>query len=70
MGKNVRFGGRIAVLTIMLALLGGCGTVISAAGTAVSTTVDLATDAVVTGADLVATPFRGGDDEEMEEPVE
>ena len=70
MGKGFQFGGKIAVLTVMLALLGGCGTVISAAGTAVSTTVDLATDAVVTGADLVATPFRGGEDEEMVEPTE
>ncbi len=70
MGKGFQFGGKIAVLSVMLALLGGCGTVISAAGTAVSTTVDLTTDAVVTGADLVATPFRGGEEEEMVEPTE
>ena len=69
MGKGFAFGGKIAVLTLMITLLGGCGTVISAAGTAVSTTFDIATDAVVTGADLATTPFRGGDDVE-EEPVE
>ena len=70
MGKGFHLGGRVAVLTVMIALLGGCGTVISAAGTAVSTTVDLTTDAVVTGADLIATPFRGGDDEDVVEPTE
>ncbi len=70
MGKGFQSGGKIAVLAVMLALLGGCGTVISAAGTAVSTTVDRTTDAVVTGADLVATPFRGGEEEEMVEPTE
>ena len=70
MGKGFLQGGRIAALAVMVALLGGCGTVISAAGTAVSTTVDLTTDAVVTGADLIATPFRGGDDEEVDEPTE
>lgn len=68
MGKGFNFGGRIAVLAVMMALLGGCGTVISAAGTAVSTTFDIATDAVVTGADLATTPFRGGDEEE--EPID
>lgn len=68
MGTGFKFGGRIAVLTVMMALLGGCGTVISAAGTAVSTTFDVATDAVVTGVDLATTPF--GDDEEDETIVE
>ena len=70
MGKGFHLGGRIAVLAVTIALLGGCGTVISAAGTAISTTVDLTTDAVVTGADLMATPFRGGDEEEAVEPTE
>ena len=69
MGTGFKFGGRIAVLTVMMALLGGCGTVISAAGTAVSTTFDVATDAVVTGVDLATTPFSG-DDEEDETIVE
>ncbi len=70
MGKGFNLGGRVAVLTVMIALLGGCGTAISAAGTAVSTTFDLATDVVVTGADLVATPFRGGDEDDVEEQAE
>ena len=70
MGNGFLRGGRIAVLAVMVALLGGCGTVISAAGTAISTTVDLTTDAVVTGADLVATPFRGDGEEEVVEPTE
>jgi len=69
MGNGFKFGSRIAVLTVMMALLGGCGTVISAAGTAVSTTFDIATDAVVTGVDLATTPFSG-DDEEDETIVE
>ena len=66
MGKGIPVASRIAVLAVTMALLGGCGTIISAAGTAVSTTVDLTTDAVVTGADLIATPFRGNDDDEAE----
>lgn len=68
MHTNFRFAGKAAVLAMTIALLGGCGTVISAAGTAVGTTFDLATDVVVTGADLVATPFRG--DEDAAEGVE
>ena len=31
MGTSFRFGGKVAVLALMIALLGGCGTVISAA---------------------------------------
>ena len=68
MGKGFRFGGRVAILTMMIALLGGCGTVISAAGSAVSTTFDLATDAVVTTVDLATTPFD--DDEDSGDSVD
>lgn len=64
MGKGFRIGGKVAILTMMIALLGGCGTVISAAGTAVGTTFDIATDAVGTTVDLATTPFDG--DEEAE----
>ena len=65
MSKSFRFGGKAALLAMMIALLGGCGTVVSAAGTAVSTTFDIATDVVGTTADIVSSPFDGG-----EEPVE
>lgn len=64
MSRGFRLGGRVAILTMMIALLGGCGTVISAAGTAVSTTFDIATDVVGTGADVVTSPFDGDEDEE------
>ena len=58
---------KLAILGLATALLSGCGTAISAAGTAVSTTFDIATDAVVTTVDLATTPFRG---DEEEEPAE
>lgn len=55
-------GSRVGILAVTAALLGGCGTVISAAGTAVGTTFDLATDAAVTTVDVVTSPI--GDDDE------
>lgn len=64
MNKRLSFGGKAAILAMTMALLGGCGTVISAAGTAVSTTFDIATDVVGTTADVVTSPFDG--DEESE----
>lgn len=64
MGKGFRIGGKVAILTMMIALLSGCGTVISAAGTAVGTTFDIATDAVGTTADIVTSPFDGDEDDE------
>ena len=68
MSKSFSFGGKAAILAMMIALLGGCGTVISAAGTAVSTTFDIATDVVGTTADVVTSPFDG--DEATDEAVE
>ncbi len=68
MNKCFRFGGKAAILAMMIALLGGCGTVISAAGTAVSTTFDIATDVVGTTADIVTSPFDG--DEGTADPDE
>ena len=68
MSKRFGFGGKAALLAMMIALLGGCGTVISAAGTAVSTTFDIATDVVGTTADVVTSPFDG--EEESAEPIE
>lgn len=62
MSRNFRLGGKAALLAMMIAMLGGCGTVISAAGTAVSTTFDIATDVVGTTADVVTSPFDGDDE--------
>ncbi|MEE8271452.1 MAG: hypothetical protein V3R98_06945 [Alphaproteobacteria bacterium] len=56
----------LRALAIMLAtatLLSGCGTAISAVGTVISTTADLATDAVVTTVDIATMPFGGGDEQ-------
>lgn len=68
MGSSFWSGCKAAILAITVASLGGCGTVIGAAGTAVSTTFDIATDVVVTGVDLATSPFDG--DEEPADPEE